>query len=88
MFTEYGKVLSAIIITDKFSGRSKGFGFVEMEDDSGADNAINTLNGKDIGGRNLVVAVARPREERPNNREGGFERRGGRDSRDTRGGRR
>ena len=47
------------------SGRSKGFGFVELEDDAAAQNAIKELNDKDIEGRNIVVSVARPKEERP-----------------------
>ncbi len=65
MFTPFGNVLSAIIINDKYSGRSKGFGFVEIEDDAAADKAIADLNGSQVGGRALVVSVARPREERP-----------------------
>lgn len=65
MFATYGTVLSAIIINDKYSGRSKGFGFVEIEDDGAADKAIAELNGVQNGGRALVVSVARPREERP-----------------------
>lgn len=65
MFSPIGNVLSAIIINDKYSGRSKGFGFVEIEDDAAADKAIADLNGSQVGGRALVVSVARPREERP-----------------------
>ncbi|MFH0806450.1 MAG: RNA-binding protein [Candidatus Brennerbacteria bacterium] len=63
MFAEAGTVSSATVITDKFSGRSKGFGFVEMSSDSEADAAIEKLNGRDIGGRKLTVNEARPREE-------------------------
>lgn len=63
-FAAYGDVVSATIIMDKFSGRSKGFGFVEMSSDSDADKAIETLNGKDMGGRSLVVNEARPMKER------------------------
>jgi len=66
MFAGMGTVESATLITDKFSGRSKGFGFVEMSSDEEADKAIKELNGKDVKGRNIVVNEARPREERPN----------------------
>ena len=75
MFTPFGSVLSAIIINDKYSGRSKGFGFVEIEDDAAADKAIADLNGSQIGGRALIVSVARPREERPMG--GGYQGGGG-----------
>jgi cold-inducible RNA-binding protein len=67
-FSKYGNVLSAVVITDKMSGRSKGFGFVELEDDSMAQAAIKELNGAEIDGRKLNVSVARPMEERPNRR--------------------
>lgn len=75
-FAEFGAVTSAKIITDRETGRSKGFGFVEMEDDAGADNAINTLNGGDFGGRAMIVSEARPQEPRTGGGGGGF--RGGR----------
>ncbi len=65
MFSAVGKVESVNIITDRFSGSSKGFAFVEMETDEDAKKAIEELNGKELGGRNIVVAVAKPREERP-----------------------
>jgi RNA recognition motif-containing protein len=65
LFSKYGNVLSAIVISDKMSGRSKGFGFVELEDDSQAQTAIKELNGTDVDGRKLNVSVARPMEERP-----------------------
>jgi len=76
LFAEYGTVVSASVISDRDSGRSKGFGFVEIEDEAKADAAIEALNGKDFGGRGLVVNKARPREERPagrrdDNRGGG-----------------
>ena len=64
MFSEAGAVESAMIIMDKFSGRSKGFGFVEMNDDAEADKAMEMFNGKDMEGRAMVVNEARPREER------------------------
>ena len=63
-FSQAGSVDSANIITDKFSGRSKGFGFVEMSSDEEAQKAIDMLNGKDFDGRNLTVNEARPMEPR------------------------
>jgi len=63
-FGAHGQVTSASIITDKFSGRSKGFGFVEMSSDEDAQKAIDALNGTDFGGRNIVVNEARPPRER------------------------
>lgn len=77
MFQEAGAVESAAIIMDKMSGRSKGFGFVEMADDAAAAKAIEMFNGKDLGGRALVVNEARPKEEGSRDR-GGFNRGGGR----------
>ena len=68
LFEEFGEVTSAKIITDRDTGRSKGFGFVEMSDKTAAVEAIEQLNGKDMGGRALVVNEARPREERPKRR--------------------
>ncbi len=65
MFAKYGKVVSANVITDKFSGQSKGFGFVEMEKEAEADKAIKELNETEIQGRKIAVNEARPREERP-----------------------
>lgn len=62
-FSEFGQVDSARIITDKYSGRSKGFGFVEMENRAEALKAIESLNGKEMGNRPLVVNEARPRKE-------------------------
>lgn len=70
MFTEYGSVQSAQVITDRETGRSKGFGFVEMSSDSEATAAIEALNGQDHQGRALTVNEAKPREDRP--RGGGF----------------
>ena len=60
-FAEYGEVQSAKIITDKFTGRSRGFGFVEMNSDGEGKKAMEELNGKDFEGRQLVVNEARPR---------------------------
>ena len=65
MFTEYGEASSAKLIMDRYTGQSKGFGFVEMSDDSAAQKAIDELNGRDFSGRSLTVNKARPREERP-----------------------
>jgi|SRR5256885_2251068 RNA recognition motif-containing protein len=67
-FEEYGEVTSAKVITDKFTNRSRGFGFVEMPDESAAQKAIKELNGAVVEGRSISVTVARPREERSNNK--------------------
>lgn len=64
LFSNYGKVLSAQVITDRDSNRSKGFGFVEFESDADAQTAIKELDGKEFEGRSIVVSVARPRENR------------------------
>ena len=63
-FAEYGEVQSAKIITDRDTGRSRGFGFVEMNSDGEGKKAMEALNGKDFEGRELIVNEARPREER------------------------
>ena len=73
-FSQAGTVVSATIIIDKMSGRSKGFGFVEMSTDEEAENAIKMLNGKELEGRTLTVNEARPMEPRAPRREGGFNR--------------
>src|SRR5262245_52821210 len=64
LFEPYGTVQSALVIKDRDTGRSKGFGFVEMSTDQQAQAAIATLNGQDVNGRALTVNEARPREER------------------------
>ena len=64
-FAQAGTVEEAIVMSDKITGRSRGFGFVTMADDAGAASAIEMFNGKDFEGRALVVNEARPREERP-----------------------
>ncbi|MDD2474435.1 MAG: RNA-binding protein [Dysgonamonadaceae bacterium] len=69
LFEEYGTVSSAKIITDRYSGRSRGFGFVEMDDDAEGQNAIAALNEAEYDGRTLTVSVARPRTERPSGGE-------------------
>jgi RNA recognition motif-containing protein len=71
MFTPYGAVTSAQIITDRETGRSKGFGFVEMANDNEAQAAIDALNGQDNGGRPLTVNEAKPREDRGGGGGGG-----------------
>lgn len=63
VFEEYGTVSSAKIITDKKTGRSKGYGFVEMDDDEEARKAIQGLNGQELEGRSIVVEEAKPRED-------------------------
>jgi len=64
-FSQFGSVDSADVIMDRATGRSKGFGFVEMADEAEARAAIQGLNGKDLDGRSLNVSEARPRTERP-----------------------
>ena len=78
LFSQAGSVASATIITDKMTGRSRGFGFVEFESDADADNALQMFNGKDYNGRSLVVNEAKPMTERPP-RSGGFGGGSGRD---------
>lgn len=75
LFAEFGTVTSAAIITDRATGRSKGFGFVEMESAEAAQAAIAKLNNFEYQGRRLTVNEARPKEERPQG--GGFNRGGG-----------
>jgi len=67
-FEDYGEVTSAKVITDKFTNRSRGFGFVEMPDDAAAQKAIKELHGAMVDGRSISVTVAKPREERSNKR--------------------
>lgn len=88
MFAAYGTVQSAQIIMDRDTGRSKGFGFVEMGNEQEAQAAIAGLNGKEVGGRTLTVNEARPREERGGGgRSGGGYGGGGRSGGGGRGGR-
>jgi cold-inducible RNA-binding protein len=68
LFEPFGELISAAVINDKFSGQSKGFGFVEFKDSEAAEEAIAEFNGREVDGRNLIVNGARPREKR----EGGF----------------
>ena len=76
LFSQAGTVKSAQVIKDRQSGRSKGFGFVEMSSTEEAENAITMFHGKDFSGRPLTVNLARPREDRPGG--GGFRGSGGR----------
>ena len=76
LFSQHGTVASATVITDKMTGRSRGFGFVEFENDAEADAAANALNNTDYNGRTLVVKEARPLEDRPKRSFGGGDRGG------------
>ncbi len=71
LFAQHGTVASATVITDKMTGRSRGFGFVEFESDAEADAAANALNNTDYNGRTLIVKEARPLEDRPKRSFGG-----------------
>jgi len=74
-FTDYGTVTSAKIIMDKYTNRSRGFGFVEMSDDEAAQKAIAELNGATVEGRSISVTVARPKEERSGSSKPAFAKR-------------
>ncbi len=76
-FEEYGDVDSVKIIMDRFTGKPKGYGFVEMPNDEEALNAINGLNDSDLDGRTIVVKKAEPRERRDNRGGGGYRGGGG-----------
>ncbi len=71
LFSQAGEVVSATVIIDKMTGRARGFGFVEMADDAGAQKAVETFNGYEMDGRKLVVNEARPMTEKPRG-GGGF----------------
>ena len=87
LFSPFGRVISAQVVKDKFTSRSRGFGFVEMDSNEEADKAIAALNGKEVDGRALKVSEAQPREDKPRGGGGfGGGGGGGRD-RDRRGGR-
>jgi RNA recognition motif-containing protein len=77
LFEEYGEVTSAKIIIDKYSGKSKGFGFVEMPNDDEAKKAIKELNGAEVQGRNIIVNESIERTDKRSNFRGGDDRRGG-----------
>jgi RNA recognition motif-containing protein len=78
MFAAFGTVDSAVVITDRDTGRSKGFGFVEMSDQNAAQTAMNGLNGTELDGRAITVNEARPKEPRRDNNRGGGGYGGGR----------
>jgi RNA recognition motif-containing protein len=80
LFKPYGDVISASVVTDRATGRSRGFGFVEMSADEQASQAIAELNGKNIDGRDLICNIARPKES--NGGGGGGQRNSGRPDRD------
>jgi len=81
LFEQHGAVQSAQVIKDRDTGRSKGFGFVEMDSSAEAQAAISALNGQDLNGRSLTVNEARPREERSDSARGMAGSRGGYGSR-------
>ena len=76
-FAAAGAVVSSSIVTDRMTGRSRGFGFVEMSSEAEGTAAIDMWHGKEFGGRTLTVNVARPKEDRPAGGGGGGDRRGG-----------
>ena len=88
MFATVGSVTSATVITDRGSGRSKGFGFVEMSSDAEAQEAVKQLDGKELDGRPINVSIAKPREDRPQGSFGGGNRGGGGGGGNHHGGRR
>ncbi len=69
IFGEFGKVTNISLIKDKYTGQSKGFGFVEMEKQSAAEEAVKQLNGRAVDGRNITVNIARPRGERTQSKQ-------------------
>ena len=77
LFTEYGEVTSSKVVTDRETGRSKGYGFIEMADEEAGNKAIEELNGAEVDGKTLSVSVARPRTEAPRRSFGGGGNRGG-----------
>ncbi len=76
LFSQAGTVESAVVIMDKMTGRSKGFGFVEMSSDEEAQKAVEMFNNSELEGRNIVVSEARPQEDRPRSNFGGGNRGG------------
>lgn len=81
LFKQYGEVLSAKVIVDRYTSRSKGFGFVEMGSDSSAQSAIDALNGTEVKGRNINVSIAREKtEDRGFRNSGGFRKKRGYDN--------
>ena len=86
LFEPFGQIDNVSLVRDKFSGQSRGFAFVEMSNDSEAEQAIQNLNGKQVGNRNITVNEARPREDRPRGGGGGGFGGGGGGGRGGRGG--
>ena len=74
LFASYGEIVEAIVITDRMSGRSKGFGFVTFANEADAEKAVTEMAEKEVDGRKIVVNVAKPREEGGNRGGGGFQR--------------
>jgi RNA recognition motif-containing protein len=83
LFSQAGNVTSVSLMFDKFTGKSRGFAFVELATPEEANKAVEMFNGKDLQGRALTVNIARPREERPRDSGGGGYRGGQRDHRDS-----
>ncbi len=71
LFFPYGEIVEAVVIMDRYSGRSKGFGFVTFANDADAEKAVAEMNDKEVETRKIVVNVAKPREERPRTGGGG-----------------
>ena len=78
VFSEFGDVASAKIIVDRETGRSKGYGFVEMGNEDQAQSAVTAMDGRDIDGRSAKVSIAKPRQERPHSGGRNFSHGGGR----------
>ncbi|OGK12627.1 hypothetical protein A3C98_00850 [Candidatus Roizmanbacteria bacterium RIFCSPHIGHO2_02_FULL_37_15] len=74
MFSPFGEITEVVIISDRYTGRSKGFGFVTFANEADAEKAIAELSNKEIDGRKIIVNIAKPREERSNQRGGGYKR--------------
>lgn len=77
MFASYGEITDAVVISDRMSGRSKGFGFVTFANEADAQKAAAEMNDKEVEGRKLVVNTAKPREDRPDRRDFNRDNRGG-----------
>ncbi len=77
MFSAYGELTDAVVISDRMSGRSKGFGFVTFANEADAQKAAAEMNDKEVEGRKLVVNTAKPREDRPDRRDFNRDNRGG-----------
>lgn len=86
-FSQVGTVVSATVVTDRYTGKSRGFGFVEMSTDEEAEKAKEKLNGQALDGRTIAVNDARPQESRDNSYPKSFSQRGGDRDRSSRGGR-